>query len=236
MQKVSVETSQNVQIDYQLASLGHRILATLIDWLIYLGYGFLAFLILAAVGFTLPEFVYVILYLPIFFYHLTCEVFFDGQSIGKRQMNIKVIKLDGSQPTLGSYLFRWIIAPIDMIFYGGVAILTILINNKGQRLGDLAGGTTVVSLKSRVKLSDQRNLAEIEEDYQASYPEVINLNDKDISIIRESLKVYRQTSNSRPVLLISDKTKELLKIKSDLPAVKFLHTVLKDYSFLTAQV
>ena len=51
---------------------------------------------------------FVILYLPFFFYDFLCEIFLNGQSIGKKILKIKVVKIDGTQPGLGSYFLRWI--------------------------------------------------------------------------------------------------------------------------------
>ena len=68
------------------------------------------------------------------------------------------MRLDGTRPGLGDYVLRWLLRPIEVIaFTSGVRqpCITILLNGKGQRLGDLAAGTTVVSLLRR---ADQRNL------------------------------------------------------------------------------
>src|SRR5690606_34920667 len=96
----------------------------------------------------------ILFYLPVIFYHLLCEVFMDGQTFGKKAIDIKVVKLDGSQPSVGSYFLRWLLQIVDLPFFGAIGIITILVNGKGQRVGDLAAGTTVISLKHRTGIKD----------------------------------------------------------------------------------
>ncbi len=234
MQNVAVETTQNVQIKYQLASIGDRILATLVDWLVFVGYFFLAYLVLLPFDENIPPYLLVILFLPTFLYHFICEAFFDGQSIGKKQMNVKVMKLDGSRPNIGGYLLRWMVRPLDFFMYGAVAMICISITGKGQRLGDLAAGTTVVKLKPRVKL-DPNEPFNFPEDHVMTFPEVRRLDDQQAALIRESLSYYRDTGNILPLLKIYEQVKSHLGVSTDLPAVKFLHTILKDYSHYCSQ-
>src|SRR3546814_456767 len=133
---------------------------------------------------TTPITVIIFLLLPVF-YHLVCEIFLNGQSIGKRSMGIRVLKKDGTQPSLGDYLMRWIFRPIDCtIGWGSVALICILINGKGQRLGDIAAGTTVVRTRHRTHLADIQ-IRESTPNYTVTYPEVISLSDQDIGTIRD---------------------------------------------------
>lgn len=175
------------------------------------------------------------LYIPMFFYHLVSEVFMDGQSVGKRQLSIKVVKTNGSPATLGSYILRWILRPVDNLFYGSVAMMTIAIGGKGQRLGDLAGNTTVVKLNKKVKVKTHELIQKIEEDYEPVFREAINLSDRDIEIIRKALEINRETANISPVLKVEAKVKDTLKITSTLPPLKFLYTVIKDHNYLVTR-
>ena len=236
MQKVSVQTTQNVKIDYELADLGTRIIAYLIDALIIAGYGLFWLLVVTNMNTEPGLAIFILLYLPVFFYHLTSELLMDGQSLGKKQMKIKVIKLDGSQPSLGNYVLRWIIRPVDFFFYGGVAILCISLGGKGQRLGDLAASTTVIRMKRRVALKDQIINKQMDEGYVPQFQSVTNLQDKDIEIIKEALKVYKDTGNAAPVNALVRRTRDVMSVSTDMAPVQFLHTVVKDYNYLTAIV
>ena len=235
MQKVGIQTTQNVLIDYEVASLGERIGAYLLDGVLLLAYLF----ILGYVNielYQLPLYLNVILVLPVFLYHLVCEVFFNGQSIAKRQLHIKVVRLDGTSPSLGSYLLRWILRPVDFLLYGSVAILCILIGGKGQRLGDIAAGTTVVKYHKEAFSQVQAVYApDLPEDYVVHFPQVNRLTDQDIALIRETLQLYRRTANAEPVHIMSEKAKELLQVETDMPPVKFLNVLIKDYQYVSAQ-
>lgn len=235
MQKVGIQTTQNVLIDYEVAGLGERIGAYLLDGVIIVAYIFLIAFINIQIQ-TLPVVVNVLLALPVFLYHLLCEIFFNGQSIGKRQLNIKVVRLDGTSPTLSNYLLRWILRPVDFWLYYSVAVLCILIGGKGQRLGDMAGGTTVVKYRNKLT-GNIRQVYDptLPEDYEVTFPQVNRLSEDDISLIRETLSRYRRTADPMPVQLMTDKAKEILEVNTDMPPVKFLNILLKDYQHITSQ-
>jgi len=63
---------------------------------------------------------------------------------------------------------------------------------------------------------------------------VVNLTEKDIELIQRALEVNRDQGNIQPVIIITDKIKGLLDIKTDLPPVKFLYTIIKDYQTITS--
>jgi uncharacterized RDD family membrane protein YckC len=244
MQSVKITTTQNVDIEHEIASVGDRILAALIDLAIQLGYIIGATIIFSeAVKNESGAFVvafFILLYLPVFCYDLLCETLMDGQSFGKKQMKIKVIKLDGSQPGLGSYLLRWLFRLIDVgISTGGVAILTLLLNGKGQRLGDIAAGTTVIKLKSRITLDDTI-FAKLQEDYEAVFPQVTQLSDEDISTVKEVLNARVDERISKVSYALALKTKKALEAKMginvDMHPRAFLQTVLKDYNYYKGKV
>jgi uncharacterized RDD family membrane protein YckC len=238
MAGVNFRTAQNVQIDLNTASLGDRILAYLIDSLIILGYFALVF----TVGVSFEGIqnvnnigigvVILVLVLPSFLYHLLCEIFFNGQSLGKRQIKIRVVRLDGDQPGIGAYLLRWLLRPIDLWFYGIVGVLMIALGGKGQRLGDFAAGTTVIKLKNGRDLSSSDLIIKQDDTYQVSFPEASKLTDEDIQLIKEVLTVFSDTANREPVIKLAEKLKGVLNINTNLPEVRFLYTLVKDYEYL----
>ena len=58
--------------------------------------------------------------LPVMFYSLIQESLWEGQTIGKKLMKVKVIKLDGYQAGFGDYLIRWLFRLIDISVGNGV--------------------------------------------------------------------------------------------------------------------
>ena len=246
MQTIEIQTTQLVTIEYPVASVGDRVIAGLIDQLIMIGYLiaiiFMYMWILnIAEGSALhfPVAYFVILFLPLFFYQLLCETFLNGQSFGKKMMKMRVVKLDGTQATVGSYFLRWILAPIDIYFtYGSVGVITMVINGKGQRLGDLAAHTTVVKLKTEAKLDDTI-LKATPANYDVRFPEANLLNDKDISIVKEVLDMNYKKPDIVVYTNILNKTKVAIENKmnvhSDLHPLTFLDSVLKDYNHLLGE-
>jgi uncharacterized RDD family membrane protein YckC len=246
MQTIEIQTTQNVNIEYPVASVGERVVAALIDQLIMVGYliaiiFFYIWLLDATDGSALyfPVAYFVILFLPLFFYHLLCETFLNGQSFGKKLMKMRVVKLDSSQAGIGSYFLRWIIAPVDIYFtYGSVGLITMLINGKGQRLGDLAANTTVVKLKAGVKLEDTI-LQATPVNYEVKFPQVSALSDKDISIVKEVLDLNYKRTDVVMYEKIVQRTKEAIEKKlglsSNLHPIIFLDTILKDYNYLLSE-
>lgn len=232
MENVSINTSQNVQISYSLAGLGDRIFAYLIDILIMVSTTLVLIIILSFTGvLDASPVLSIISVIPAFFYHLISEISMNGQSIGKKAMSIKVVKLNGAQATLGGYLLRWILWPIDTFFYGGVAIMCIIIGGKGQRLGDITAGTTVIKLKKSGFLKDH-TLNDLDMDYKPVFLNADQLSSEHVELIKKAIKAKLEMLDDRPVVAIAAKTKNKLDIKSEFPDLKFLHTILKDYHHL----
>ncbi|HAS41557.1 MAG TPA: RDD family protein [Microscillaceae bacterium] len=243
MSRVSIETTQNVQIDYELASIGDRILAFLIDFIIIVAYliatSFLLFYFiesLSRIRLYWPLRVFMQL-IPVMCYTLLCEIFMNGQTIGKRQRKIKVLCLDGSQPTLSNYLIRWLLRPIDIYFtFGAAAIVTMAANGRSQRLADIAAGTTVVKVKPKVQLADLRRLfLNPINNYQPVYEQALMLSDNDINIIKDILAKRNKIRDRKIFDSLVKKIKDTLNITYEGAPIPFLQTIVKDYNFLANQ-
>ena len=235
MQPIRIQTAQNVFIEYQPASVGDRILATLIDGVVAWVFVTVLQVSISKLPVDLGITFQLLLSLPYVLYHFLSEVFMDGQSIGKKAMNIKVVKLDGSQPSLGNYLLRWLLRLVDVsLSLGVVAMATISASQKGQRLGDIAAGTAVVSTRQRQTLRDTV-LPAADEGYTPLYPEAARLSDRDVSIIREALKAYHKGEEQDSWLIqsLAEKVQGLLGTRTQQTYVEFLRTVLKDHAHLT---
>ena len=234
MPTINVRTTQNVFIQYQVAGLWDRILAFLIDAVVFIAYLIIMAMLLAETG-LMAGWTLVLIYLPIFFYNLLFEILMNGQTPGKMALQLRVVRLDGNSPTILNYLFRFLLWPVDVIMGGSIAITCIVLTPNGQRLGDIAGGTTVVKLKTITPHSASQILKNMEEGYVAQFPQVVNLSDQDIKLVKEALMVNVQLGNSEPIAILTTKIKTLLGVESDLPPVKFLYTIIKDYQHVTSQ-
>jgi uncharacterized RDD family membrane protein YckC len=235
MDGINFNTSHNVLLEYKAADIFERILASVIDIVVLIMY----FVVLSLFSIFLfnsdTAFIYIILMVPAIFYDLLFESLWNGQSIGKNVMKIRVIRTDGLEPTFVQYFLRWILRIIDIwISSGGVAILTILLNGRGQRVGDLAAGTTVVSLKNQIQLSD--TILTVDDDiYIPEFPEAVNLTEKDISTCKDLLKANKMYEMPSSVIEANYKVKKILEdkmgIKTEKQPLEFISKVVKDYTY-----
>lgn len=240
MSQIAINSTQNVELTFNLASIGQRFIAQIIDMLIKTSYYLVMFLILDGVfKFDLMDEwsrigLISLFSLPIMFYSLFFETFFDGQSIGKKAMNIKVVKIDGYQASFSDFVTRWLFRIIEVFWlFSAVGFIAILTSKKGQRLGDMAAGTTVINLKNEVNIS-HTILEDIREDYQPKYPQVIHLSDNDMRIIKQMYKEAKLSRNYGLLNQLKLKIEEVANFKSkDNDDLTFIDTVLKDYNFYT---
>jgi len=245
MNKIKINTVQNVEIEYNVANVGERILAFILDGFVIAFYGIAVGMLIFTFSLNESEIIFILLmlifiFIPFFFYHLLMEVFFNGQSIGKMAMKIKVIRLDGESPSIGNYLLRWLLRLVDIgISQGGIAVLTILLSEKGQRLGDIAAGTTVVKLKQVTTLQDtmyaklEETKNETEQDaYQVMYPQVSSLSDEDIAKIREIANTANRTDNLEALGKLFEKLKKVLEVTPTSTSTEFIKQIVKDYNYL----
>lgn len=233
---IKINTTQNVIIEYQAAGVGDRILGGLLDNLFVGTYSVLVLILTGWItkGFYNTEtgtvVFLIIVFLPVIFYNLLCETTMQGQSLGKKIMKIKVVKLDGTQPQFGAYLLRWVLRLIDTgLFSGVIAIVTIALSDHSQRLGDMAAGTTVIKIKPKVSLKETI-LYKAKSNHQIVFQEVSKLSDKDISIIKEIYDHCTAKIDYAPLSKLAQKTKQKMEVSTTLPDVQFIKTVLLDYS------
>jgi uncharacterized RDD family membrane protein YckC len=236
MDHIGIETAQNVMLSHETASVGDRVIAYILDTLVQVAWLIVWMMIIFAAGLGgAGVFVFVLLVIALFpyvFYHLVCELAMDGQSIGKRVRKIKVARMDGGQPTVGQYLLRWILRIIDNLY--GLGLLVLLVNGKGQRIGDLAAGTTVISLKPRVR-HDQTLLATLPPDHIVRYPQAVHLSDAQAAMIKEVLDNRVLDTHAQLVMDMSRKVQSVLGIDpGELLPQRFLETVLRDHIKLSS--
>ena len=188
---LSINTAQNVNITCQPAGLAYRICATLLDSICMTGI-FLLVSYLSTI--TNVYFMYITLIL-LLCYHLLFEYLAKGQSPGKMMCRIRVVRLDGQKLSFWDCMLRWALRLVDISASLGIVAMSSIVNSsRMQRLGDLAAGTIVVREKNGTSFS-QLSLYDTPEDYQAVYPQVAMLTDKDISIIKEIMQEVEQNKD-----------------------------------------
>jgi hypothetical protein len=177
---------------------------------------------------------YILFLIPIIFYSITLESLFEGQTLGKRLLKIKVVKIDGYQASFGDYLIRWIFRLIDIFSNSGIlALISIVVTEKSQRLGDISAGTSVISLKNNISINNTI-LQEIDQQYIPIYASVIKLSDNDVRIILENYLLAKKNNDLDKLQKIKTKIKTVTGIKNQSGNdADFINTILKDYNFYT---
>lgn len=241
MNKITITTPQNIELEFEPGSLGDRIAGAVIDVLIIAGYviagialfSFFSFKSSFSAGYI---FIIILFAAPVIFYNLASELLFNGQSAGKKMVGIRVISLSGEQPSLSQYLIRWIFRLVDFTISGNmIGVIMVAATEKNQRLGDLIAGTVLVKTKRRTEINDTFYEATSPDTYHVDYPEVINLKDNDIYLIKEVILAVMRTGNTMLSLQTQQKIEQILHIQSRQPEpITFLQTVLSDYNYLTS--
>jgi len=241
MRTIEITTSQNVAIEYELASVGERMVAFMIDSaIIWVSIGILSLFAFSILPNSMFEYVSYFIMVPIFFFYtLLSEIFLSGQSWGKKIMRIKVIKIDGTESMAIDYLIRWSFRMIDLFFsLGAVAILLITSTQKSQRLGDLVANTAIIKLKPK-KLLRLKDIMAIRtrENYVLHYPAVSRMTEKEMIVVKntlERIKVYPNQSHNEAVEELVDILCRRLNITEPVQdPVAFLKILINDYIVLT---
>lgn len=235
MSELQINTTQNVKINFTAGGAGERLLAFIIDMVIKIAYYVFLNQVFGAFQFEdswSQIAMDVILSFPVVFYTLGQEIFMDGQTLGKKIMGIKVVKIDGYQASLADYVVRWFFRIVDVYIFG-LGFFVMLVNKQNQRIGDMAAGTAVINLRSSVNIS-HTILEELRSDYKPTYPNVIRLTDNDVRIIKETFNIARKNADYKTLIQLRAKIMEVIGIKgfhgSDM---EFIDTIVKDYNYYT---
>ena len=144
-------TPEAVELRFQTASLGSRLLAAAIDFAIQGAMLLLTILGLGALSLqggpaTLGIVVIVLaVTLILLGYPIAFETLWRGRTPGKAALGLRVVARDGSPVRFRHTVVRGFLTLVDVLLTSGVAaVLTILFTRDDQRLGDLAAGTLVI--------------------------------------------------------------------------------------------
>jgi uncharacterized RDD family membrane protein YckC len=205
---------------------------------------------------------YFMLFVPVCMYHFISEVISNGQSIGKRITGLRVVNENGSRPGVGQLLMRWMIRTSEIVLLIsimlameaadngqdgdlqflkhfaaalGLLVLDVILVNmskKRQRLGDMLAHTILIRTTQEGNLHDTIFL-DVEQNYVPSFPQVMQLSDRDINALKGILDTARRREDYSMAEMASAKIQNHLKIQSSLSAFDFLEVLLKDYNYLS---
>lgn len=163
---LDIQTPENVAFGYQVAGIGSRFIASILDTLL-VGLLQLVILVVAVLviealdqsplGDALSGWVIAIfgVILTIFYwgYYVFFEMLWNGQTPGKRWAGLRVIRADGTPITLSEALIRNLIRVVDFLPAAyGIGIITMFIDKQSRRLGDLAASTLVVQDRAPISI------------------------------------------------------------------------------------
>ena len=255
MSIAKLNTGFNIEVEFPISPFHRRLIAWAFDLAILAIYIWLSNKIAAL--FTLKNeagsigWLDTILWLPVIFYHLGSEITMNGQSIGKKIAGIRVIAVNGGQPTLSQFLLRWMFKIADLPLWMAFAVIEgvwpwytfilvfsglacIMLTDKSQRIGDLVAGTMLIDTKFRGGWQETV-FTEVEENYTPVYPQVLSLSDRDMNTVKQVLLNAGKSKNPALTGRVADKIKSALKIETDLEPEDFLQVLLKDYNVLSAR-
>ena len=154
-ERLDVSTPERVALQLPVAGLGHRALAYLIDagalflfWIVlYFTASLLAgiwdeFVALSSVGRSL---VFFAVFAAQWCYWTVSEIAMNGQTLGKRLMHIRVVRMDGAPVTPLESTLRNLLRFVDFLpLLYAVGVITMLFNKDNRRIGDLVAGTLLI--------------------------------------------------------------------------------------------
>ncbi|HLP27291.1 MAG TPA: RDD family protein [Candidatus Didemnitutus sp.] len=242
MSTIPIATTHHVDIAFEAAPVSSRMVATVIDYILFfaamaLMYSILDIVKSASEGSPILGNVFRVSYLLIIAGFILApfiqEAFLDGQTIGKRILGIRVIALDGSSPSMGAFFTRWLTGLVELVASVGViGLVSVVMTRYSQRLGDLVAGTVVVKIPKGVNVRSLR--VDTASNHVVMFPGVRLLTDEDVRVIRDVLHSANAGISQSVATAIIDRTalRVATKIKAshELTSRDFLLRVLADFT------
>jgi len=255
MKTIEFESAQNVKIEYELASVGQRAMAALLDLIAFTIYYVIFNMVVgfpsmfeAEPGTTL-FLKLLLLKLPWIFYNPLIEYLTQGQSLGKYILGIRVVTASGERPGLREVFTRWIFkadflwisADFFVLFWFALGLMGIVYagtSTRRQRMGDVMANTVVIKTKSSVRYTLKDVLSiKSQENYTPVYPGAITFTDEDMLLIKNTIQRVRANPNAETkkfaVQLANESAKLIGLEETPKKRLKFLQTLLQDYVVLT---
>ena len=202
-----------------------------------------------------------LLFLPIMIYHVVLEITMNGQSLGKKITSMRVVDENGGKASISQFVIRWLLRLSDLwivaillflatdprfenaetvfiVAFGVIFLITDIVlvvsSKKGQRIGDILAKTILIRTSAKANIEDTVFI-EVADSYVPSFPQIMQLSDKDINAIKSILETARKKSDFNMAEAAASKIKAHLKIESSQSPFDFLAVLLKDYNYLSTK-
>lgn len=254
--RYTIDTPENIEFAYDIAGIGSRFLAAIIDTLLI---GIAEIIVLLIVGLTvsaiglrasaatslLAGLGALLAFVILWGYYIAFELLWNGQSPGKRAIGLRVVREGGRPITFVGSAIRNLIRIVDFLpaFYG-IGVVVMFVDRRARRLGDLAGGTLVVKERRGVTLESLTTHATVapptppvpgESLPQPKLPNIDLLNDQDYNLVQEFLRRRNELSREARARLgvqLAAGIQTRLGLPQGGDAERFLQDVTSDYQIL----
>ncbi|HKZ67190.1 MAG TPA: RDD family protein [Chitinophagaceae bacterium] len=198
----------------------------------------------------------ILLLLPLLIYHVVLEITMNGQSIGKKIMSLRIVNENGGRASVSQFLIRWLLRDVwflllftiglqgsgaesvfiilAVVVFFITEVVLVVSSKKGQRIGDILAHTILIRTNRQSSI-EETVFQEVADSYTPSFPQIMQLSDRDINAIKSILETARKKGDVDMAASASDKIKAHLKIDSAISPFEFLDTLLKDYNYLSVK-
>jgi uncharacterized RDD family membrane protein YckC len=255
-ERYTIDTPENIEFAYDIAGIGSRFLAAMIDTLL-IGIAqaiviLVVGLISSTIGVQAAESLLVALGALLAFailwgYYIAFELLWNGQSPGKRVIGLRVVREGGRPITFVGSAIRNLIRIIDFLpaLYG-IGVLVMFVDHRSRRLGDLAGGTLVVKERRSVTLESLTAASAVappaltpgEAPPEPTLPNIGLLNDQDYNLVQEFLGRRNELGRDARARLgaqLAGGIQSRLGLPQGGDAERFLQYVAGEYQLLKRQ-
>lgn len=142
MPVISIPTSFNIDVSFEVPSFGRRMASLIIDIAVEMLYLYLAYWVLRKIAVDMNTYtedgrynysaLQLIIMVPFFLYHLIMEYTTNGQSVGKKIMGLRVVNENGGKASISQFLIRWLLRVSDLWFFILLILLATIGNNGWQ--------------------------------------------------------------------------------------------------------
>ncbi len=271
MSVIKIPTSFNIDVEFEIPEFYRRLISLFIDMVIQFCYMRVAFEIFRSIASSATfadrdgaynlEAIAVVLFLPLFIYHVVLEITMNGQSIGKKIMGLRVVNENGGRASISQFLIRWLLRVSDVWIVAIIILIAsapdfrdmeraflilgvlgflitdivlVVSSKKGQRIGDILARTILIRTNRKASI-EETIFQEVSDAYTPVFPQIMQLSDRDINAIKTILETARKKGDYEMAAAASDKIKNHLKIDTSMSPFEFLDVLLKDYNYLSVK-
>jgi uncharacterized RDD family membrane protein YckC len=234
-----ITNSQFIRLRLVPASVAQRIFARIIDCIIVSFASSTLMGVTAILSSITNDYVtYSVIFLNLlpFLYPLIAEVFWNGQTLGKSFMKIRVIMADGNALTTSAAIVRFLLFFVDAYFFL-IGLIFMFTNKSHQRIGDMAGGCIDISEEDFAKYNTVvKEMSFTEGDYTPTFEFAKDMTWGQISFINNTLHKFDSNYISNINILAHTIKKKYNVENTTMWPNAFLKTIIRDYNYYNREI